>query len=85
MRMMLWFTVVAAFVQAVTYLQCTFTIIQSRLLDLKLMLNEAKTKATLFYDTRKAGDSPPNINTLHGGHTEFVAQNKYLGILIDEH
>lgn len=83
MPMILSFTVVV--LPSLMCLQSAFDIVQSCLLDLKVVLNVTKTKMMLFSSGRKIVDSLSNTETLQGSQIELVAQYKYLGILRDKH
>ena len=70
--------------EATAILQTAFNEIQRSLLELKLVLNGAKTKYMQFSRSRTLTDTVFNICTLDGSVIERVPFYKYLGIFIDE-
>ena len=66
------------------HLRSAFDIIQTQLLNLRLVLNADKTKVMLFSGKKKVPEVLPGITTAQGTPIELVASYKYLGITIDD-
>ena len=71
--------------QCFEYLQSAFDIVQSRLTELKLVLNANKSKTMLFSNGKQLPSNIPRLSSVQGAEIELVASYKYLGILIDDH
>ncbi len=70
--------------QALYKLQSAFDVIQSRLYNLKLVLNADKTKYMLFSGSKKLENNLISLQTLQGTVIELVKEYKYLGIIVDD-
>lgn len=70
--------------QALCQLQLAFDTVQRTLFDLKLVLNDDKTKLMLFSNAKSMSRNLLPITTSQGSEIESVSQFKYLGILIDD-
>lgn len=70
--------------QALCQLQLAFDTVQRTLFDLKLVLNDDKTKLMLFSNAKSKSRNLLPITTSQGSEIESVSQFKYLGILIDD-
>ncbi len=69
--------------QALYKLQSAFDVIQSRIYNLKLVLNVDKTKYMLFSGSKKFDKNVSSLQTLQGTVIESVKEYKYLGIIVD--
>ena len=65
-------------------MQSAFDIVQSRLSQLKLVLNADKSKTMLFSNGKQLPSHLPRLSTAHGVEMEMVTSYKYFGILLDE-
>ncbi len=70
--------------QALYKLQSAFDVIQSRIYNLKLVLNVDKTKYKLFSGSKKFDKNVSSLLTLQGTVIESVKDYKYLGIIVDD-
>lgn len=70
--------------QALEFLQVAFSVIQSRLDDLKLVLNTDKTKLMVFSHAKVLPQNITNILTTKGKSIERVLNYKYLGFTLDQ-
>ncbi len=70
--------------QALYKLQSAFDVIQSRIYNLKLVLNVDKTKYMLFSGSTKFNKNVSSLQTLQGTVIESVKEYKYLGIIVDD-
>ncbi len=70
--------------QAHYKLQSAFDVIQSRIYNLKLVLNVDKTKYMLFSGSTKFDKNVSSLQTLQGTVIESVKEYKYLGIIVDD-
>ncbi len=64
--------------QAVYKLQSAFDVIQSRIYNLKLVLN------VVFSGSKKFDNNLSSLQTLQGSVIELVKEYKYLGIIVDD-
>ncbi len=69
--------------QAFKLLQATFDTVQSRLVNLKLVLNDEKSKVMLFSNSSVPSETIPSIKTAGGTVLELVTKYKYLGLTVD--
>ncbi len=70
--------------QALYKLQSAFDVIQSRIYNLKLVLNVDKTKYMLFSGSKKFEKNVFSLQTLQCTVIESVKEYKYLGIIVDD-
>ncbi len=70
--------------QALYKLQSAFDVIQSRIYNLKLVLNVDKTKYMLFSGSQKFDKNVSSLQTLQGTVIESVKEYKYLAIIVDD-
>ena len=70
--------------EALGNLQIAFNLVENQLIELRPVLNAAKTKLLIFSNGRKVPVSPPSLLLLQGYEIELVNCYKYLGILIDD-
>ncbi len=70
--------------QALYKLQTAFDVIQSRVYNLKLVLNVDKTKYMLFSGSKKIDKNVSSLRTLQGTVIESVKEYKYLSIIVDD-
>ncbi len=70
--------------QALYKLQSAFYVIQSRIYNLKLVLNVDKTKYMLFSGSKKFDKNVFSLQTLQCTVIESVKEYKYLGIIVDD-
>ncbi len=70
--------------QALYKLQSAFDVIQSRIYNLKLVLNVDKTKYMLFSGSKKLEKNVFSLQTLQCTVIESVKEYKYLGIIVDD-
>ncbi len=70
--------------QALYKLQSAFDVIQSRIYNLKLVLNVDKTKYMLFSGSKKFDKNVFSLQTLQCTVIESVKEYKYLGIIVDD-
>ncbi len=68
--------------QALYKLQSAFDVIQSRIYNLKLVLNVDKTKYMLFSGSKKIDKNVSSLQTLQGTVIESVKEYKYIGIIV---
>lgn len=76
--------VVLLLCKALCKLQSAFNVIQSRLFNLKLVLNGEKTKYMVFSGSKKFDTKLISLQTLQGSMLELVKEYKYLGIIVDD-
>ncbi len=70
--------------QALYKLQSAFDVIQSRIYNLKLVLNVDKTKYMLFSGSIFFNKNVSSLQTLQGTVIELVKEYKYLVIIVDD-